>query len=81
MSDEANERSILVPGSSGVRLTDREEQVARLLSLGYAHKQIARMVGISPGTVSVHISNIASRIPGDGSPSVKVTVWFLEHRS
>lgn len=74
-------RSILAPGSSGVRLTEREEQIARLLSLGYQHKKIAYKVGITTGGVSAHISNIASRIPGDGNPSVKVTVWFLEHRA
>jgi DNA-binding NarL/FixJ family response regulator len=77
----SGDRKIVAPGSSGVRLTQREEQIARLLSLGYQHKKIAHIIGISANTVSVHVSNMASRIPGDGNPSVKVTVWYLEYHA
>ena len=81
MSAEGQEVGILAAGSSAVVLTDREDQVARLLSLGYQHKRIASMVGISQGTVSTCIARLAERIPGNGNPTVKVTVWYLEYRS
>ena len=48
----SGDRKIVAPGSSGVRLTQREEQIARLLSLGYQHKKIAHIIGISANTVS-----------------------------
>ena len=81
MNAEEERGGILAAGSSTVQLTDREDQIARLLSLGYQHKSIGHTVGISPGTVSAHVARIAARIPGNGNPTVKVTVWYLEHRS
>lgn len=81
MSGSSEDPGILAPGSSTVQLTDREDQIARMLSLGYQHKSIAHKIGISPNTVSAHVARIARRIPGNGNPTVKVTVWYLEHRS
>jgi DNA-binding NarL/FixJ family response regulator len=51
------------PASSDVfaGLTPRELQVARLVTQGLTGKQIARELGISPGTVRKHRDNIASR--------------------
>lgn len=74
-------RSIVAPGSSTVDLTEREEQIAYLVSLGYPHKQIANRLSISTNNVSVHIGRIAAKIGGDGSPTMRVAVWFLQHRS
>jgi DNA-binding NarL/FixJ family response regulator len=37
------------------RLTERQQQVIRLLSEGHANKVIARHLGISPSTVKVHV--------------------------
>jgi DNA-binding NarL/FixJ family response regulator len=42
-------------------LTPRERQVALLITQGLTGKQIARQLGISPGTVRKHRDNIASR--------------------
>lgn len=39
-------------------LSDREKQVLRLAAQGLANKQIARRLGISEGTVKVHIGSI-----------------------
>lgn len=78
MSDD---HSIIHPGSSEVRPTDRETQIAELLSMGYNHKRIAHRLGITVGAVSAQVSNLGRRIPGDGSPSIKVAVWYLEHHS
>ena len=69
---------IVAPGSSSVRLTEREDQVAELVSFGWSHKKIAKRLEIHPSTVSAHVSNIASKIPGTGSAKLKVAVWFLQ---
>ncbi|HWJ38342.1 MAG TPA: response regulator transcription factor [Sphingomicrobium sp.] len=37
------------------QLTERQQQVIRLLSEGHANKVIARRLGISPSTVKVHV--------------------------
>ena len=37
------------------QLTERQQQVIRLLSEGHANKVIARQLGISPSTVKVHV--------------------------
>jgi DNA-binding NarL/FixJ family response regulator len=37
------------------RLTERQQQVIRLLSEGHANKVIARRLGIAPSTVKVHV--------------------------
>ena len=76
----STERVAVHPGSSGIKLTPRETQIAGLVSLGYQHKQIAQRIGISPTGVSAHVSRIAKRIPGDANPSTKITVWYLTYR-
>jgi ATP/maltotriose-dependent transcriptional regulator MalT len=43
-------------------LTDRELEVLRLLALGMSNKEIAGRLFISPKTVSVHVSNILSKL-------------------
>jgi DNA-binding NarL/FixJ family response regulator len=42
-------------------LTPRELQVAQLITQGFTGKEIARQLGISPGTVRKHRDNIANR--------------------
>ena len=80
-AEESTDVRAITPGSSGIRLTDREDQAARLLSLGYSHKEIARHMGIETGGVSAHISKIASRIPGKAKSSLRVFAWYREYRS
>jgi len=48
------------------RLTGRELQVLRMLMQGMSNKEIARRIGISPKTVSVHRSNMMMKL-GVGS--------------
>lgn len=43
------------------RLTEREEQVLRLIVEGKSNKEIAAELGISPKTVSVHRTNIMTK--------------------
>ncbi len=81
MHDPVFENEIVGPGSSAVRLTDREEQIAQLLSLGWTHKAIGHHVKITTGSVSTHVHKIAKRIPGRGSPTTRVILWYLQHGS
>jgi DNA-binding NarL/FixJ family response regulator len=46
----------------GAELTDREQQVLRLVGQGMANKQIARALGIREGTVKAHLTNVFQRI-------------------
>ncbi|MGY1770417.1 response regulator [Blastococcus sp. SYSU D00813] len=46
----------------GAELTDREQQVLRLVGQGMANKQIARALGIREGTVKAHLSSVFQRI-------------------
>ncbi len=39
-------------------LTEREQEIAQLMLKGHSAKMIARIAGISPGTASIHRSNI-----------------------
>jgi DNA-binding NarL/FixJ family response regulator len=43
-------------------LTAREQQVMKLASLGLANKQIASQLGLTEGTVRVHLSNVCQKL-------------------
>jgi DNA-binding NarL/FixJ family response regulator len=51
---EEHDEGDINPDTIG-RLTERQQQVVRLLSEGHANKVIARQLGISPSTVKVHV--------------------------
>jgi len=46
----------------GAALTEREQQVLRLVGHGMANKQIARALGIREGTVKAHLTSVFQRI-------------------
>lgn len=58
-------------------LTPRQKQIAGLVARGMTNKAIARMTGLSVRTVEDHVSDAASRIPGDSRPRHKLMVWFF----
>lgn len=58
-------------------LTARQREVAALVARGMTDKQIARELGIHRRTVEWHISDGASRIPGEGRPRMKLAVFVL----
>lgn len=51
--DEAGDEEINLDALAG--LTERQQQVIKLVSEGHANKVIARALGISPSTVKVHV--------------------------
>lgn len=57
--------SALVPRSAtreDVRLTDREEEIVRLVARGMVNKEIAAALGISEKTVKTHLTNTFKRL-------------------
>jgi DNA-binding NarL/FixJ family response regulator len=44
------------------QLTPREYQVAMLVARGLSNKQVARQLGVSEGTVKLHVHNILLKL-------------------
>lgn len=58
-------------------LTDRERQVLKMISAGLSNKMIGNKLGITEGTVKVHVKNLLHKL---GLRSrVEAAVWALEH--
>ncbi len=57
-----------------MKLTDRQDQIARLAATGASNKQIARELGITYGTVGQHMKAIFDRL-GIRSRTVLAAQW------
>jgi DNA-binding CsgD family transcriptional regulator len=77
--DDIGPNRIVAQGSSGIHATDREMQVAQLVSYGMSHKAIGRTLGLTSRAVAAHCSRLASKIDGNGNARLKVAVWYLMH--
>ncbi|WP_025129134.1 two-component system response regulator NarL [Pseudomonas sp. PH1b] len=65
------------PRQSEVELTERERQVLRTIAGGYSNKVIGHKLGITEGTVKVHVKNLLHKL---GLRSrVEAAVWAMEH--
>ena len=58
-------------------LTARQAEVARCVARGLTTREIAVELGIAPRTVEAHIADAASRIPCQGAPRYRITIWFF----
>lgn len=68
-------------------ITKTEKEIARLVSLGFSNKKIAKIRSIAPSTVKTHIIsvyqklNIADNAKGnDGSKRVRLVLWYLKQQ-
>ena len=62
---------------AAVELTERERQVLRTIAGGYSNKVIGHKLGITEGTVKVHVKNVLHKL---GLRSrVEAAVWAMEH--
>jgi DNA-binding NarL/FixJ family response regulator len=59
------------------RVTDRENDVLQLLVKGADNQAIGEQLGMQPGTVSMHISNIYSKLELDGTPGMNPRVALV----
>ncbi|MGC5698997.1 two-component system response regulator NarL [Pseudomonas sp. NFXW11] len=65
------------PRQNEVELTERERQVLRSIAGGYSNKVIGHKLGITEGTVKVHVKNLLHKL---GLRSrVEAAVWAMEH--
>ncbi|PMY33245.1 MULTISPECIES: two-component system response regulator NarL [Pseudomonas] len=65
------------PRQPEVELTERERQVLRTIASGYSNKVIGHKLGITEGTVKVHVKNLLHKL---GLRSrVEAAVWAMEH--
>lgn len=71
-------QALRAPASSAeFELTDRERQVLKSIATGSSNKVIAQKLGITEGTVKVHVKNLLHKL---GLRSrVEAAVWALEH--
>lgn len=58
-------------------LTDRQEEVARLVAEGWSRRDIARTLGLSASTVKRHVENIALRLEGVGPLRARIVRYVL----
>jgi two-component system nitrate/nitrite response regulator NarL len=60
-----------------VELTEREQQVLKMIAGGNSNKMIGRKLGITEGTVKVHVKNLLHKL---GLRSrVEAAVWAMSH--
>ena len=60
----------------GVHLTGREMDVLRLVAGGLSNRQVANDLGLSAGTVKVHVSNILGKL--NVSTRTEAAVWAVQ---
>jgi two-component system nitrate/nitrite response regulator NarL len=66
-----------VPPVTQVDFTVREDQIVALIAEGKSNKVIARELGISDGTVKVHVKNILRKL--NLSSRLEIAVWAFEN--
>jgi DNA-binding NarL/FixJ family response regulator len=60
------------------QLTAREREVLRVIARGYAYKEIAKELSISPKTVETHVSAVLRKL--QLSNRHELTVWAIDRR-
>lgn len=70
-------QALRAPQGNNVELTDRERQVLKMIAGGMSNKMIGNKLGITEGTVKVHVKNLLHKL---GLRSrVEAAVWSLEN--
>jgi two-component system, NarL family, nitrate/nitrite response regulator NarL len=59
-------------------LTEREREIVGHIAAGLSNKQIARVLGISDGTVKVHIKNLLRKLGAHSR--LEAALWAVERR-
>lgn len=65
------------PAAAEATLTEREQQVLRLVARGLANKQIARNLGIAERTVKAHLTSAFQRI--GAADRTQAALWAARH--
>ena len=67
----------LSPAPNQIEFTTREDQIVSLIAEGKSNKIIARELGISDGTVKVHVKNILRKL--NLNSRLETAVWAFEN--
>ncbi len=68
----------VAPPTEDTGLTARESEIVRMIADGLRNKEIAAQLGISEGTVKVHLHRIYEKLGVDGR--VELIFWAQTHR-
>lgn len=68
-------RHFKTPVPEGVRLTEREVAVVRVLALGHTNAEIAAELRLAPGTVKNHVAAIQRKIGAGNRVAVAAWAW------
>jgi DNA-binding CsgD family transcriptional regulator len=60
------------------QLSRREREIAQLMAEGMSYSQIAGVIGWTPDSVRVTAHRAACKIPGRGTPYLKLILWALK---
>lgn len=64
-----------------VHITSRERQIAKLMAEdGLSYSEIAAVIGWTPDSVRVAAKRLGARLPGVGSPVVRILRWWFSAR-
>ena len=66
------------PGRRGQRLTDREFEVAELVTDGLTNQAIARRLSVAPRTIETHVENVRRKLRV--SSRAQIAAWVTEQR-
>jgi DNA-binding CsgD family transcriptional regulator len=66
------------PSDTGTDLTAREVEVLSCIAAGMSNKQVARSLGISVRTVTVHVSNLLRKTRS--ASRTEAALWAVQHR-
>lgn len=61
------------------QLTERERQVVRLLAGGYARREIARWLSLSPHTVDDHVKRVFGKLGVRSRAELTATLFYDQH--
>ncbi|MFG0807639.1 two-component system response regulator NarL [Pseudomonas fluvialis] len=77
LAQAIRERPSNASQSANASLTKREKDVLRLIAKGLSNKMIARKLGITEGTVKVHVKNLLHSLRLRSR--VEAAIWATEH--
>jgi DNA-binding NarL/FixJ family response regulator len=60
-----------------MELSPRQTEIAALVARGLPDKVIAAKTDLTIDAVRFHIQTAATKLPGEGSPRHKLTLWFF----
>jgi pimeloyl-ACP methyl ester carboxylesterase/DNA-binding CsgD family transcriptional regulator len=66
------------PARTGQRVTDREFEVAELVTEGLTNQAIASRLSIAPRTVETHVENVRRKL--EVRSRAQIAAWVTEHR-